>query len=74
MVKDNFGRTIKKKELQGVLNTMVSYKRKDGFMDFEGGNPDGKLLFFDSDPKFNGKGAVKVTMGDLLEWIIQNGN
>jgi len=74
MVKDNFGRTIKKKELQGVLNTMVSYKRKDGFMDFEGGNPDGKLLFFDSDPKFNGKGAVKVTMGDLLEWIIQNRN
>ena len=39
MVKDNFGRTIKKKELQGVLNTMVSYKRKNGFMDFEGGNP-----------------------------------
>ena len=65
---------IKKKELQGVLNTMVSYKRKDGFMDFEGGNPDGKLLFFDSDPKFDGKGAVKVTMGDLLEWIIQNRN
>ena len=74
MVKDNFGRTIKKKELQGVLNTMVSYKRKDGFMDFEAGNPDGKLLFFDSDPKFDGKGAVKVTMGDLLEWIIQNRN
>ena len=74
MVKDNFGRTIKKKELQSVLNTMVSYKRKDGFMDFEGGNPDGKLLFFDSDPKFNGKGAVKVTMGNLLEWIIQNRN
>jgi len=74
MVKDNFGRTIKKKELQGVLNTMVSYKRKDGFMDFEGGNPDGKLLFFDSDPKFDGKGAVKVTMGNLLEWIIQNRN
>ena len=74
MVKDNFGRTIKKKELQGVLNTMVSYQRKVGFMDFEGGNPDGKLLFFDSDPKFDGKGAVKVTMGDLLEWIIQNRN
>ena len=74
MVKDNFGRTIKKKELQGVLNTMVSYKRKYGFMDFEGGNPDGKLLFFDSDPKFDGKGAVKVTMGNLLEWIIQNRN
>jgi len=74
MVKDNFGRTIKKKELQSVLNTMVSYKRKDGFMDFEGGNPDGKLLFFDSDPKFDGKGAVKVTMGSLLEWIIQNRN
>jgi len=74
MVKDNFGRTIKKKELQSVLNTMVSYKRKEGFMDFEGGNPDGKLLFFDSDPKFDGKGAVKVTMGDLLEWIIQNRN
>lgn len=74
MVKDNFGRIIKKKELQDVLNTMVSYKIKDGFMDFEGGNPDGKLLFFDSDPKFNGKGAVKVTMGGLLEWIIQNRN
>ena len=74
MVKDNFGRTIKKKELQSVLNTMVSYKRKYGFMDFEGGNPDGKLLFFDSDPKFDGKSAVKVTMGSLLEWIIQNRN
>ncbi len=74
MVKDNFGRTIKKKELQSVLNTMVSHKTKEGFMDFEGGNPDSKLLFFNKDPKFNGKNAVKVNMGNLLEWIIQNRN
>lgn len=74
MVKDNFGRTIKKKELQSVLNTMVSFKLKDGFMEFEGGNPDAKLLFFDTDPKFGGRSAVKVTMGNLLEWIIQNRN
>lgn len=74
MAKDKFGRVIQKKELQGVLNTMVTYKRKDGFMDFEGGNPDGKLLFFDSDPRFDGKGAVEVNMGELLEWILLSKN
>jgi len=70
MVKDNFGRKIKKEELKSVLNTMISYKRQNGFMDFEGGNYDSKLLFFDSDPKFNGIGAVKVSRTDLIEWII----
>jgi len=70
MAKDKFGRVIQKKELQSVLNTMVSHNRKEGFMDFEGGDPDGKLLFFDSDPMFEGKKAVKVEMGELLEWIL----
>lgn len=70
MVQDVYGRVISKKELQSVLNTMVSYKRQEGFMDFEDGNPDGKLLFFDSDPMFDGKKAVKVEMGQLLEWIL----
>lgn len=70
MAKDKFGRVIQKKELQSVLNTMVSHNRKEGFMDFEGGDPDGKLMFFDTDPKYDGKGAVKVEMGELLEWIL----
>ena len=70
MAKDKFGRVIQKKELQSVLNTMVSYNRKEGFMDFEGGDPDGKLLFFDSDPMYDGKKAVKVEMGELLQWIL----
>ena len=70
MAKDKFGRVIQKKELQSVLNTMVSNNRKEGFMDFEGGDPDGKLLFFDSDPMYDGKKAVKVEMGELLEWIL----
>ncbi len=70
MAKDKFGRVIQKKELQSVLNTMVSYNRKKGYMDFEGGDPDGKLIFFDSDPMYDGKKAVKVQMGELLEWIL----
>ena len=50
---------------------MQSHKRKSGFMDFEGGDhKNGKLVLFDSDPKYFGLGAVKVTMGSLLEWIM----
>lgn len=64
-------RTIKKEELQSVLKTMEFYKRTNGFMDFEGGDhKNGKLVYFDSDPKYFGLGAVKVSMGSLLEWIM----
>ena len=70
MAKDKFGRVIQKKELQSVLNTMVSNNRKEGFMDFVDGDPDGKLQFFDSDPMYDGKKAVKVEMAELLEWIL----
>lgn len=64
-------RTIKKEELQSVLKTMQFYKRTNGFMDFEGGDQkNGKLVYFDSDPKYFGLGAVKVSMGSLLEWIM----
>ena len=64
-------RTIKKEELQSVLKTMEFYKRTNGFMDFEGGDhKNGKLVYFDSDPKYYGVGAVKVSMGSLLEWIM----
>ena len=67
-------RKIKKKELQSVLNTMVFYKRKFGYMAFRGGNPDGKLEFYDSDPIYNGKGSVQVTQEDLLDWIKHSKN
>lgn len=64
-------RTIKKEELQSVLKTMQFYKRTNGFMDFEGGDhKNGKLVYFDSDPKYFGLGAVKVSIGSLLEWIM----
>jgi len=64
-------RTIKKEELQSVLKTMEFHKRTNGFMDFEGGDhKNGKLVYFDSDPKYYGVGAVKVSMGSLLEWIM----
>ena len=44
----------------------------EGYIEFENGNPDGKLLLFLTDPKFQGRESIKVTMGELIGWIIQS--
>tara|TARA_R110001632_G_C11133083_1_gene395128 strand:+ start:77 stop:301 length:225 start_codon:yes stop_codon:yes gene_type:complete len=72
MVKDNFGRVIKKNELKTIVNTMSSQQVKNGFMDLEGGRVDGKLSFYNTDPMFDGKNAIKVNMGELIGLIIQS--
>jgi|TARA_B110000967_G_C18595325_1_gene416513 hypothetical protein len=72
MVKDNFGRVIKKEELKKVVNAMSNKNVTEGYMEFENGNPDGKLLLFLTDPKFQGRESIKVTMGELIGWIIQS--
>jgi antitoxin component YwqK of YwqJK toxin-antitoxin module len=71
MVKDNFSRVIKKSELKGIVNSMSSQKVTKGYMDFKDGKPDGELLLFLKDPKFNGKESIKVSMGELIGWVIQ---
>jgi len=43
----------------------------EGYMEFANGNNDGKLLFFEKDPKFGGAPSIKVTMGQLISWVIQ---
>ena len=41
-------------------------------MDLEGGEVDGKLSFYKTDPMFGGKNATKVNMGELIGWVIQS--
>ncbi len=49
-----------------VLDTMLRYKRYDGYVDFV----DGKgLTLFDSDPCINGVHACYVTIEDVKEYM-----
>lgn len=48
-----------------VLDIMLFYHRKEGYVD----EVDGKLQFFDNDPKINGVGACHVTIEEVKEYI-----
>ena len=48
-----------------ILNTMMFYQRKEGYVD----EIDGKLMFFDSDPFRNCVHACHVTLDDVREII-----
>lgn len=58
-------RKVTKNDLQYVLDIMIFYNRKEGYMDFI----DNKLMFFDSDPKINGIGACHITLNEIKEYI-----
>ena len=57
------GYKVSQLEWEQILEIMLFYKRKDGYVDVV----DGKLQFFDSDPKINGAGACYVTVEDVRE-------
>ena len=70
MAKDKFGREIEKKKLLKVLNQMVLLSLNKGFMDYEDNNPDKELIFFETDPNYNGISSPTITKDELIEWII----
>lgn len=72
MEKDRFNRELSKEQLQEVLNSMVLSGAKEGFMDLDFGNANGKLMFYRTDPKFNNRSATKVTMQGLLQSILNS--
>lgn len=49
-----------------VLDTMLRYKRYEGYVDWVDGNG---LTFFDSDPCINGVHACYVTIDDVREYM-----
>lgn len=55
---------VTKTDWQHILETMLFYNRKEGYVDFV----DDKLMFFDSDPKLNDVGACHVTLGEVKEY------
>ena len=48
-----------------ILDVMLFYHRTEGYVD----EVNGKLQFFDSDPKLNGVGACHVTIEEVREYI-----
>lgn len=52
-------------EWEQILDVMFFYRRNEGYVDVV----DGKLRFFDSDPKINGVGACKVTIEEVQDYI-----
>ena len=61
---------ITKLDWKQILDVMLFYNRKEGYVD----EVDGKLLFFDSDPKINGIGACHVTIEEVEENIKSYGS
>lgn len=60
---------IRKEQWQEVLDTMLRYNRKSGYVDVI----DGRLMFFDGDPCHNGIHACHVTIEDVKEYIDYEG-
>lgn len=56
---------ITKKDWERVLETMLLYQRKDGFVDCVDGMG---LTFFDSDPCMGGVHACHVTIDEVREY------
>ena len=48
-----------------ILDVMLFYHRTEGYVD----EINGKLQFFDSDPKINGVGACHVTIEEVKDYI-----
>ena len=61
---------VMKEDLVLILNKMVSEKIEDGYMDFVEKNGKYTLTFFITNPKFNGKDAIKVNQKELLNYLL----
>ena len=48
-----------------ILDVMLFYHRSEGYVD----EIDGKLQFFDADPRINGIGACHVTIEEVKDYI-----
>lgn len=57
---------ISKTDWHRVLDTMLRYKRCEGYVDWVEGKG---LMFFDSDPCINGIHACYVTISDVKNHI-----
>lgn len=55
------GYKVSQLEWEQIRQIMLFYGRKDGYVDVV----NGKLQFFDSDPKIDGVGACYVTIEDV---------
>lgn len=58
-------RVIGKDEWEEVLRVMLRYNRRGGYVD----EVNGRLRFFDGDPKINGVSAFYVTIDDVQDII-----
>lgn len=64
-VKKALNEGIREQEWRNILRTMLIHSRTEGYVD----EVNGKLTFFDSDPRINDVGAFFVTIHDVEDII-----
>jgi hypothetical protein len=63
----NESRVVLKTEWISILNSMYARKREYGYVDIV--KETDKFTLFDSDPKFNGVKALRISANEVLEII-----